>query len=93
MNSSVKTDLSSSMTSVSASTSKSSTTLNSKVTTTAQAVKTTDITKPKVKVIDPLNKSVNVKTTKTIKITFSEKIKAGTKWIELKNSKVKKNSN
>jgi transglutaminase-like putative cysteine protease len=57
----------------------------SKVTSTA--VKTTDVTKPKVKVIDPVNGSVNVKTTKTINITFSEKIKAGTLWIELKNSK------
>ncbi len=93
INSNVKTDMSSSMTqisTVSASASKSSTISNSKVTTTAYAVKTTDNTKPKVKVMDPANKSVNVKITKTIKITFSEKIKSGSKWIELLNSKGKK---
>lgn len=89
INSNVKTDMSSSMTqisTVSASASKSSTISNSKVTTTAYAVKKTDNTKPKIKAIDPANKAVNVKTTKTIKITFNEKIKAGTKWIEFKNS-------
>ena len=85
INSSVKTDMSSSMTQIS--TVSASSTTTSKVANTA--IKTSDITKPKVKVIDPLNKSVNVKTTKTIKVTFSEKIKAGTLWIELRNSKAK----
>ena len=90
INSNVKTDMSSSMTqisTVSASASKSSTILNSKVTTTAQAVKKTDTTKPIVKVMDPANKAVKVKVTKTIKITFNEKIKFGSKWIILINSK------
>ena len=94
INSNANTDLSSNMTqisTVSASASKSSTISNSEVTTTAQAVKT-DTTKPKVKVMDPANKAVKVEITKTIKITFSEKIKFGSKWIDLYNSKSQKKS-
>jgi len=45
--------------------------------------------KPKIKSIDPVDKSLNIITTKTIKITFSEKIKAGTLWIELRDNKSK----
>ena len=89
-NSSVKADISSSLTNqtntISASSSKSSTNTNLKVITTAKAVSTTvDKTKPKVIKTDPVNKSRNVSTTKVIKITFNEEIKNGTKWIELIN--------
>ena len=47
---------------------------------------TTDNTAPTVKSIDPSNKAVNVPVNKVIKITFNESIKAGTNWIELKDS-------
>jgi hypothetical protein len=43
-------------------------------------------TTPKVISIDPVNNSVNVPTTKTIKIKFNEPIKLGNKLIDLKNS-------
>ena len=51
---------------------------------------TTDATAPTVKSIDPANNSVNIPITKTIKITFSEPIKAGTLSIYLKNLKTGK---
>jgi methionine-rich copper-binding protein CopC len=85
LNSSVKTDLSSSMASVSATASKSSTTLSSKVTTYAKTV--SDKTKPKIVKLDPVKKATNVNINRNIKITFSEKIKFGNKYIKLKNSK------
>jgi transglutaminase-like putative cysteine protease len=85
LNSSVKTDLSSSMASVSATASKSSTTLSSKVTTYAKTV--SDKTKPKIVKSDPVKKATNVNINRNIKITFSEKIKFGNKYIKLKNSK------
>ena len=44
---------------------------------------------PKVKTIDPGYNAIKVPTNKIIKITFSESIKSGTMWIELK----KNNSN
>ena len=47
---------------------------------------TIDIVAPIVKSIDPLNGAVNVLPNKVIKITFSEPIKAGSLWIDLKNS-------
>lgn len=36
---------------------------------------------------DPVNNSVNVASNKVIKVTFSEQVKGGNNWIELKNSK------
>ncbi len=55
-----------------------------------QTVKTSvtvDATIPTVKSIDPVNNALNVPRYKTIKITFSEPVKAGSNyWIELKNS-------
>ena len=50
---------------------------------------TTDITAPTVKSIDPLNKASNIPISKLIKATFSESIKAGNYWIELKDNKGK----
>jgi methionine-rich copper-binding protein CopC len=47
---------------------------------------TVDSTSPTVKSVDPVNNAVNVATNKVIKLTFSEPIKAGSMWIELKNS-------
>ncbi|MCE7698683.1 MAG: Ig-like domain-containing protein [Methanobacterium paludis] len=47
---------------------------------------TTDSIAPTVKSIDPVKKAVNVAVNKVIKITFSETIKAGTLWFELKTS-------
>ena len=90
VNSSVKADISSSMTNqtntISVSSNKLSTNTNLKVIKTAKAVTTTvDKTKPKVIKTDPVNKAINVGTTKVIKITFNEAIKNGTKWIELIN--------
>ncbi len=41
----------------------------------------------KISSINPANNSVNVPMNKTIKITFNNTIKSGSKWIELKNSK------
>lgn len=45
-----------------------------------------DVTKPKVVKTDPTKNAVNVATTKTIKVYFTESIKYGTGWIELKNN-------
>ena len=45
-----------------------------------------DNTAPKVTAVDPANKTTNVPSNKVIKVTFSETIKTGTNWIELKNS-------
>ncbi len=42
---------------------------------------------PKITITNPLNDTSNVATNKVITITFSEPIKAGNMWIELKNSK------
>ena len=36
---------------------------------------------------NPANKAINVKTNQVITVTFSKTIKAGSRWIELKNSK------
>ena len=47
---------------------------------------TTDGTAPTIKSVDPTNKATNVSVNKTIKVTFSESIKNGTGWIELKDS-------
>ena len=47
---------------------------------------TTDSTAPTVKSIDPANKATNVPINKTIKVTFSESIKAGTLSIGLMNT-------
>ena len=46
----------------------------------------TDLTAPTIKSADPANKATNVAINKTIKVTFSETIKTGNYWIELKNS-------
>lgn len=48
-----------------------------------------DVTKPKVIKTDPKNNTGKVDTKKTIKITFSEKIKFGNGWIVLKNNNKK----
>ena len=45
-----------------------------------------DTIPPTVKTIDPANNAVNVPANKVIKLTFSEPIKAGNMWIEIKNS-------
>ncbi len=45
-----------------------------------------DHTSPKVIAVNPAHNSVILKS-QTVKVTFSEQIKAGTKWIELKNGK------
>ncbi|WP_179288748.1 Ig-like domain-containing protein, partial [Methanobacterium bryantii] len=45
-----------------------------------------DLTAPTVKSTDPTNKATNVAVNKAIKVTFSESIKKGTGWIELKTS-------
>ena len=46
----------------------------------------TDSVAPTVKSVDPVNKAVNVAVNKVITVTFSEAIKAGTSWFELKTS-------
>jgi Uncharacterized protein conserved in bacteria len=46
----------------------------------------TDLTAPTIKSTDPTNKATNVVVSKVIKVTFSESIKKGTVWIDLKNS-------
>jgi len=46
-----------------------------------------DVTKPKVVKTDPTKNAAKVDIKKTIKITFSEKIKFGNGWIVLKNNK------
>jgi len=53
---------------------------------TVHTLVTIDTITPTVKAIDPANNAVNVPANKLIKVTFSEPIKAGTMWIELKNS-------
>ena len=45
-----------------------------------------DTTAPSVKSVDPVKNAVNVVVDKVIKVTFSEAIKAGTSWFELKTS-------
>ncbi|MEL7670295.1 Ig-like domain-containing protein [Methanobacterium sp.] len=45
-----------------------------------------DLTAPTIKSTDPTNKATNVAVNKAIKVTFSESIKKGTGWIELKTS-------
>jgi PKD repeat protein/methionine-rich copper-binding protein CopC len=47
---------------------------------------TIDNVAPTATVFDPVNGKTNVAAAKTIKVTFSENIKAGSLWIELKNS-------
>ena len=42
-----------------------------------------DVTAPFVSVIDPVDKAVGVPVNKTINVTFSEEVKAGSMWIEL----------
>ena len=42
--------------------------------------------KPTVNTTDPVNKSVNIPTNKSIIFKFNEPVKFGSKWIELKNS-------
>jgi len=54
------------------------------VSTSAAATVTTNHTSPKVTAVNPANNSVILKS-QTVKVTFNETIKAGTKWIELKN--------
>lgn len=53
------------------------------------SVFTVETVPPTVKSVDPTNKATNIAINKTIKVTFSETIKAGTNYIELKNSKGK----
>ena len=47
---------------------------------------TTDTTKPRITVGDPLSNAIDVPPDKLIKLTFSEPIKASNMWIELKSS-------
>jgi parallel beta-helix repeat protein len=47
---------------------------------------TLDTTAPTVASVDPANGTVKVPSDKVIKVTFSEPIKAGSLWIELKNN-------
>jgi len=80
-----------SATSETSNTTSSNITTNSTVNLTAtassvSALSTADNTVPTVKSIDPSSKAVNVAANKTIKVTFSESIKTGTGWIELKDS-------
>jgi transglutaminase-like putative cysteine protease len=92
VNTDLNTGLSSNMTSstntISATASKASTSTNTQVSTTAKTVVTYDKTIPKVVRTDP-SYNEKVSTSKTIKITFSEKIKMGTGFIELRNNKGK----
>ena len=53
---------------------------------TLYAFKDPDTVAPTVTDVDPANNAVNVPTNKTIKVKFSEPIKAGSYWIELKDS-------
>ncbi len=46
---------------------------------------TVDTTPPTIVTLDPGNNAVNVSPSKIIKVTFSENIKTGSSWIELKN--------
>jgi hypothetical protein len=55
------------------------------VSTSTAATVGTDQIAPKVTAVDPVNKAV-ILNSKPIKVTFSETIKAGNKWIELRNS-------
>ncbi len=47
---------------------------------------TKDHVTPKVTAVNPANNSI-ILTSKPIKVTFSESVKAGTNWVELKNGK------
>jgi len=47
---------------------------------------TVDIKSPTVNSIDPINNALNVSISKSITVTFSEPVKAGNNWIELKTS-------
>lgn len=47
---------------------------------------TLDTTAPTVASVDPANGAVKVPSTKVIKVTFSEPVKAGSLWLELKNN-------
>ncbi len=53
---------------------------------TSAAANVTDHTSPKVTAMNPVNNSVVLKS-QPVKVTFSESIKAGKPWIELKNGK------
>ncbi|MGB9980540.1 Ig-like domain-containing protein, partial [Methanobacterium sp.] len=53
---------------------------------TFSAKSTVNNTAPTIKSVDPAFKAANVPVNKTIKVTFSESIKTGTGWIELKDS-------
>ena len=92
VNSSVKSAISSNMTNqantISAISSKPNTYKKNLITEKAVSIKV-DKTKPKVIKSDPANRTVNVSPNKKIKITFSEAIKFGSKWIILSNSKGK----
>ena len=92
VNTDLNTDLSSNMTSstntISAPASKASASTNTQVSTTAKPVVTYDKTIPKIIRTNPAYNGY-MPTSKTIKITFSEKIKKGTGFIELRNSKGK----
>ena len=55
------------------------------VSTSAAATVATDQIAPKVTAVDPVNKAV-ILNSKPVKVTFNEPIKAGNKWIVLKNS-------
>lgn len=47
---------------------------------------TLDLSAPIVKSVDPTNGALQVPSTKIIKVTFNEPVKAGSLWIELKNN-------
>ena len=49
---------------------------------------TNDTIAPKLSTVDPVNNAV-IPNSRTVKVTFNEYIKAGTPWIELKNSQGK----
>ena len=50
---------------------------------------TTDGTSPTIKYTNPKNNAVNIAVNKTIKVSFTEKIKKGTGWIVLETSRGK----
>jgi hypothetical protein len=54
------------------------------VSTSAAANVATDQIAPKVTAVDPVNKAI-ILNSKPVKVTFNEPIKAGNKWIELRN--------
>ena len=80
--SSINSSVSSDVTNQVSAASSTSTTSKSKLVSTSK-----DVTKPKVVKTDPTKNAVKVDTKKTIKIYFSEAIKFGNGWIELKNNK------